>query len=67
MSRCERERRCEEHVYDIPSEGCLTPWMPGVTGTLVLAFNFPTAELLIEPPSIVAVTHLDVRKPFGND
>ena len=28
--------------------------------------DLPTAELLVQPPSVRAVPHLDVREPFGH-
>ena len=41
--------------------------MPGFTGILVAAFYFPAAELLVQPPTVGAVAHLDVGEPFGDN
>ena len=40
--------------------------MPGVT-SLAFCINFPTTKLLVQPPAVVAVPHLEVGKPLGYD
>ena len=41
--------------------------MPGRAGILVRPLNLPAAELLVQPPPVRAVPHLDVRQPFGRN
>ena len=40
--------------------------MPGIT-RCVSRVNFPTTELLVQPPAIIAVAHFEVGEPFGYD
>jgi hypothetical protein len=40
--------------------------VPGVTG-LAFRVDFPATELLVQPPAIIAVPHLEVGKPRGYD
>jgi len=52
---------------DHPSHGGgVAPIVPGVTG-IAFRVNFPTTELLVQPPTIIAVPHLEVGKPLGHD
>ena len=46
--------------------GKVAPLMPGVT-SITFGINFPTTELLVQPPAIVAVPHLEVGKPLSYD
>ena|SRR5579863_1260653 len=57
----------KQHVYEIARDRHCTPQVPRITPALLVAVQFPTAKLLIEPPAIRAVSHLDVRQPFGDD
>ena len=41
--------------------------MPRVASVFVIVFNFPAAKLLIQPPAIVTIAHLNIREPFGDD
>ena len=41
--------------------------MPRVAPAILVAVQFPAAELLIQPPSIRTVAHLDVREPLRDD
>jgi len=41
--------------------------VPGIASAVLVAVQFPTAELLIEPPAVRAVSHLDVREPLRDD
>lgn len=38
--------------------------MPCLACILVPALNLPTTELLVQPPPVRTVSHLDVRQPF---
>ena len=40
--------------------------MPGVT-SVTFCIDFPTTELLVQPPAIVAVPHLEIGEPLGYD
>ena len=40
--------------------------MPRVTSPTIRV-DFPTTELLVQPPAVVAVPHLEVGKPLGYD
>lgn len=54
----------KNHVNDpFPNrEG--SPRPPRNTRAVGIRIDFPAAELLVEPPSILAVTHLQIREPF---
>ena len=41
--------------------------MPRVTPAILVTIQFPTTKLLIQPPAIRAIAHLDVREPFRDD
>ena len=50
-----------------PSQGdVVAPIVPRVT-SLAFRVDFPTTELLVQPPTIIAVPHLKVGKPLGYD
>ena len=52
---------------DRPSkDSIVAPIVPRVTG-LAFRVDFPTTELLVQPPAIIAVPHLEVGKPLGYD
>lgn len=56
-----------ENDIDHPSNGgIVAPIVPGVT-SLVFRIDFPTTELLVQPPAVVTVPHLEVGKPLGYD
>ena len=40
--------------------------MPGVA-SLAFRIDFPATELLVQPPAVIAVPHLEVGKPLGHD
>jgi hypothetical protein len=46
--------------------GEVTPFMPGVT-SITFRINLPTTKLLVQPPTVVTVPHLEVGKPFSYD
>lgn len=66
---CHKGERGRTHHVNKPTRWTdFTPRMPGVAGiSLVFSFNFPATKLLIKPPSISTIAHLDVGKPFGDD
>jgi len=50
---------------DHPSHGgVVAPIAPGIT-RLVSRLDFPTTELLVQPPGIITVPHLEVGEPLG--
>lgn len=57
----------EEHVYSPPRGHDIAPLVPGLAGVLVAALDLPAAELLVQPPAVRAVAHLDVREPFRHN
>lgn len=57
----------EEHVYSPPRGHDIAPLVPGLAGVLVAALDLPAAELLVQPPAVRAVAHLDVRQPFRHN
>ncbi len=66
-------KRLLNHTYGkydkyCPLRGTHTaPTMPRIASVLVVVLNFPAAKLLVKPPSVGTVAHLDVREPFGNN
>jgi hypothetical protein len=57
--RCKRTHR-KYYIDKPPRDTNGTPGMPGFAPVRVLAVYFPAAELLVEPPPVVAIPHLDV-------
>ena len=57
----------KQHVYEPARYRHRAPQVPRITPAVLVAVQFPTAKLLIEPPAIGAVSHLDVRQPLGDD
>lgn len=57
----------KQHIYQVPARPVRAPCMPSRTCTLLLTVYFPAAKLLVQPPPVEAVTHLQVRKPFRNN
>lgn len=55
----------KEHIYEPACHGHRAPQVPRVTPAILVAIQFPAAELLIQPPAIRAVAHLDVREPLS--
>jgi hypothetical protein len=41
--------------------------MPRGARNISILLNLPAAELLVEPPSVLAITGFEVREPFGDD
>lgn len=62
------ERTYRKQDKDNPTgEGNGAPCIPQITTVDFLALHLPATELLIEPPSVGTVSHLDVREPFAHD
>ena len=57
----------EDYVDHILCRPSSTPRMPRVTSILVLILDLPATKLLIQPPAVIAVPCLEVRKPFRDD
>lgn len=54
----------ENNIYDPSRRSDRAPRPPR---SAALTINLPAAELLVKPPPIRAVPHLDIRQPLGDD
>jgi len=43
----------------------MTPRTPRITTVHFFSFDLPATKLLVQPPSVGAVTHFDVGQPFA--
>lgn len=57
----------KQHIYEPTCYRHRAPQVPRVTPTILVTVQFPAAELLVQPPAIRAVAHLDVREPLRDD
>ena len=57
----------KQHVYEPTCYGHCAPQVPRVAPAILVAVQFPAAELLIQPPAIRTVAHLDVREPLRDN
>ncbi len=77
ISACQRQSKgVIESISITPSEqnednpsrkGDMAPAMPRIASVHFLALNLPTTELLIQPPPIRAIAHLDISQPFADN
>jgi len=57
-----------KHHIDQPSrQRHSAPGTPRVASIRLLPIDLPAAELLVQPPTIRTVPHLDIRQPFCDD
>ena len=54
----------KKHVYEPPRHCHGAPQMPGIARAVIVDFQLPTAELLVQPPADRTIAHLHVREPF---
>lgn len=57
----------EEHKNNPSRKHDMAPTVPCVAPVDFLAFDLPTTKLLIQPPSVRAVSHSDITQPFADD
>lgn len=50
-----------------PRKSNMAPRMPRITPVDFFSFNLPTTKLLVQPPPIRTVSHLDVRQPLTDN
>ena len=54
----------KEHVYEPARQRHVAPKVPRFASAILVAIQLPTAELLVQPPAVGAVAHLDIREPL---
>jgi hypothetical protein len=50
----------EEHVYEPTRDRHIAPKVPRIARAILVVLQLPTAKLLVEPPAVRAVAHLDI-------
>lgn len=50
----------EDNVNHILPEPDHTPRVPRVAAVLIVELNLPAAELLVQPPPVVTIAHLEI-------
>lgn len=64
---CNQSTHSERDVDEPFAKSEPGPVRPSGTSAVFVGFNLPAAELLVQPPAVRAVAHLEVGEPYCQD